>query len=90
MKNILFLFLLILVVIFLGCETTENYEACLNNPECNAEILQIQSGVTTTTATTLCQVPSTAPYALAVASILGGLTALFVGINKGKKIRKEK
>lgn len=89
-KEILYLILLIFVIIFIGCESVSNYEACLNDPVCVTEIQNIQNGVTTSATTTLSSVPSTNAVSMTVGSIIGGIVAFLVGINKGKKIRKDK
>jgi len=87
-QNILIATLLLLVLIFVGCESAQNYDACLNDPECYAEVVSIQKGVSDATTTTLNANPQTAPVSLAVGSVLGGIISFLVGLNKGKKIRK--
>ncbi len=82
--------LLILVAIFVGCESTSNYEACLNDQQCAQEIYQLENNITQASTTALASTPQTAPLALTIGGGIGGVVALLVALSKGKKIRKDK
>jgi len=87
-QNILIATLLLLVLIFVGCESAKNYDACLNDPQCSEEVQSIKQNVSGATTGTLMATPETSPIAIAAGSVIGGIISFLVGLNKGKKIRK--
>lgn len=89
-ENKLILVLLLLVILFVGCESLTNYDACIEDEDCRKEIAQLQHGVSTQTTSALQATTVSSSTAVVVGSAAGGLIAILFAIKKGKKLRKDK
>lgn len=89
-KRLMFLILILLcvVAVFVGCESTANYQACADDPTCNEEIIRLKDSASQSATIALQTNPETAPVGTMVGAGIGSLIAYLVGIQKGKKIRK--
>jgi len=88
--SILYAILLLVTLFFIGCESMQNYNACMNDPTCNEIVRNVQQDVSNSTMRTMDTVPSTTAVGVSVGGLIGAVISFLVGVRKGKTIRKGK
>jgi len=80
--------LLITVAVLVGCESFKNYQACMADVDCKQVTENVGRQVDHIVVDSTGLVVNATTASLAAGSIIGGIVSFFVGVSKGKKIRK--
>ena len=75
---------------FIGCNSTLDYQSCINDPECKEQIQMVNDQVQISATTVANQNPVLATFSIAIGTLAGAVVSYVTGVVKGKKIGSQK